>query len=319
MMKTALQKHFSVDLLIDEKETMLRTFYRSVGSHMLNYKWVHKYIGKRIAKKIINKKPDVAILLIDVTACAIPILKRKGINVVLSVEDLTTEWLSVKNKEKILSFLRSYATLSDKVIVISDDLQVRMAKIGIDADIVPPGLEQIYVGLDYALDRFNKSKCILHAGKLQHREEIESFCMITKQILEKYEMKSYLADRNYYPFLKEKFRFIQWYNYPSAKEAIGHIRDCFAGLVIRYKAHSPTRLYYHASMLQPIIGIGDTWLNAITKNGIGVISAPGNVLQNIESILNNYKDYVANVYEFAKKNILESAYSPLIQFLYKLE
>jgi len=319
MMKTALQKHFSVDLLIDEKETMFRTFYHSIGFYMLKYKWVYRYVGKRIAKKIINKKPDTVILLIDVTAGAIPDLKREGINVVLGIEDLTAEWLNVQNKEKMLSCLKAYAALSDKVIVISDDLRARMAKIGIDADVVPPGIEELHVGLDYAFDRLNKSKCILHAGKLQREEEKENFCRVAKQILEKYEMKSYLADRKYYSSLKEKFHFIQWYNYPSAREAIWHIRDCFAGLVIRYKTHNPARLYYHASMLQPIIGIGDTWLSAVTRNKIGIISTPDNVLQGIEAILNNYKDYVANVHEFAKKNIVETAYSPLIRFLHELE
>lgn len=315
MMKTALQKHFSVDLLIDEKETMLRTFYHSIGSYMLHYKSVYKYIGKRIAKKIINKKPDSAILLIDATAGAIPSLKKEGINVVLSIEDLTAEWLNVKDKEKMLCFLKTYTALSDKVIVISEDLRAKMAEIGIDADVVPPGLEEIHVDLDYAFDRLDKSQCILHAGKLQRREEKQNFCTVAKQILGKYKMKSYLADRKRYSSLKEKFQSIQWYNYPSAKEAIWHIKDCFAGLVIRYKTHMPARLYYHAAMLQPVIGIGDTWLSAITRNKIGIISTPHNVLQSIERIINNYKDYITNVYRFAKKNTLENAYSPLIQFL----
>jgi ribose 5-phosphate isomerase RpiB len=319
MMKKALEKYFLVDLLIDEKETILRTFYHSLGFFMLKHEWAYKYAGKRIAKKIINNKPDVAILLMDVSAGAIPYLKEKGICVILSVEDLTAEWLNLENKEKVLSFLEKYAVLSDKVIVISNELQTKLAKIGIKACVVPPGLEEIYVDFDYALDRLNGFESILHAGKLQFKEEVESFYRVVKQISEKYKLKSYFVDGKCYRFLKEQFPFIEWYNYPSAEVAATHVRDCFAGLIIRFKTHNPARLYYHASMLQPVIGVGDTWLSAITRNKIGVISTPNNVLQSIETILNDYQGYVNNVYKFAKKNTLENAYSPLIRFLHELD
>lgn len=170
-MKKALEGQFEVHLIRDKKENALRRVYRSLGSSLLPHKWMWEQAGERIAKVILSEKPDAAILVTDVTAGAIPFLKKEGILTVLSIEDLSAEWLKIANEKAIYQILQSYATLSDAVIAVSGKLQQKLFDIGIEAKVVRPGLEKIFVSPQEAIEREKGPQILLHSGQIQFEEE----------------------------------------------------------------------------------------------------------------------------------------------------
>lgn len=99
VMKKALEGEFEVRLLCDRRERFLRRAYQLLEPALLTRKWVWERVGKRISKVILSEKPDACVLLTDVTAGAIPFLKKRGVLTILSIEDLTAEWLGISDKE----------------------------------------------------------------------------------------------------------------------------------------------------------------------------------------------------------------------------
>lgn len=316
MMKNALNDEFDVSILIDEREGILRNFYSFLGPKILKFNWSWKNMGKYIANRIIKEKPDIVILIIDITASAIPYLKEKGIKVVLSIEDLSWEWLKIKEKHDIINIFKKHAVLSDKIITISKSLQIKLKKLSLNSMVVPIGIEKMCISHEDRLKFFKSKNILLHAGKIQHEEEFLIFNQIANKLKYRYSIKSYMSGK-YSKNLVKKFPWIDWYNYTSPEEAINQLKSCSLGIIIRYRAHKPTRLYYHASMLQPIIAMGDKWTSEVKRNKIGIVTEPENIEQNIRILLCNYHEYLYNIKEYAEKNMFENAYSPFIHFLRK--
>jgi hypothetical protein len=235
---------------------------------------------------------------------------------VLSVEDLSVEWLDVANKEKILSILQFYANLSDIVIAVSDKLKSKLRKVGIEATVVRPGLERILVNFEEAVKRKEHPHILLHAGQVQFEEEEEAFKTAIEQVLNRYLMMAYSRGKSVHR-MRSRFPKVLWYNYATLEEATQNLKKCSVGLVIRFRAHNPTRLYFHASMLQPIIAIGDNWIEDVASHSIGVITQPIDVLEGMERIVSNYPEYVRAVQAYAAENTLEKTYAPLIRALEK--
>lgn len=313
-MRKALGGQFEVRLLCDRREGILRKAYRLLGSSLLTRKWVWEKAGKRIAKLLIPAKPDVVVLLTDVTAGAIPYLKREGIKTVLSIEDLSAEWLGILNKEATFSILNFYASLSDAAITVSNKLRKKLIDIGIEATVVKPGLERTVVSLEEAINRKEHSPILLHAGQIQFDEEKTAFETAINLILRKYSVMAY----SYGPFvsrIKASLPEVSWYNFSSSVEAAQNLKMCTVGFIIRFRAHNPTRLYFHASMLQPLIAIGDNWVAEVTDHSLGVVTDPGKTLDAMDKIVNNYLEYVNAIKKYATDNTLEKTYEPLIRMI----
>jgi len=314
MMKKTLQKDYNVKIVIDKREEIFRFLYAFISPILLNYAWSWNKIGKTIAKRIIDENPDIAIIVMDITAGAIPYLKEKGIKVILSVEDLSWEWLNIRNKKDFQSNFQRYANMSDLIITISESVQKKLSKLGIKAIVTPPGLEKIYVTYDEALNYFNSNISVLHAGKIQHTDEAYAFNIIANKLKEKYRLKAYLSGK-YSKNFKNKLNWIDWYNFSTPYEAINYLKSCRIGLIIRYRANNPSRIYYHASMLQPIIAIGGEWTQEIKRYKIGIPVEPNNIHQAIDYISDDYYNYLYNIYKFAKSNLIDRIYAPLTNFI----
>ena len=314
MMKNALCTKFDVKILIDKREGVIRYLYRIFGSSILNLEWFWEKIGHSIANQIIKEYPDVAILIVDVTASAIPYLKKAGIKVILCVEDLSWEWLLMKNKEKMISIFKKYAFMSDKIITISNSLQEKLLQLSLKSIVIPPCLEKKYISFKDRFNYFNSENILLHAGKIQHKEEYLSFCQIAKQIKGKYSVKSFFTGK-LANSLAKKFSWIDWYNYSTSFKAIEHLKMCSIGIIIRYRAHYPTRIFYHSSMLQPIIAIGDNWTKIIKQNNIGIVTKPNHVLYALNNMISNYDTYLYYIEKFVDNNLLDVKYKQLINYI----
>jgi hypothetical protein len=314
MMKKALEGEFEVQLLSDSSENFLRLVYQLLGKSLLSHKFSWNKIGERIANLIISQKADAAILITDVTAGAIPFLKKKGIFTILSIEDLTTDWLAIPNKEAFFQILSLYSNLSDEVIAVSSDLQNKLQALGIHAKVVKPGLEKIFVTFKEVVDRKKGSPILLNSGKIQFKESKLAFERTFDKLAIEYPVKS-LRNGKYVNSLRRRFPTIEWYYYSTTEEAIKKLKNCSIGIIIRFNAHNPTRLYFHASMLQPIIAIGDNWTAEVEKNSIGVVAEPNESLAAVEKIVNDYDFYIKNLGSFVEENELGKAYAPLIKIL----
>jgi hypothetical protein len=314
MMKKALEPQFDVQLLSDSHENALRMAYRLLGKSLLTHKLAWDKIGAHIADLIVSQKADAAILITDVTAGAIPILKKKGVFTVLSIEDLSSDWLAIPKKEVFLQILSSYSILSDEVIAVSSRLQNTLDEVGVQSKIVKPGLEKIFVDPLEAIQRKKGPYILLNSGTIQFKESKLAFEQTFDNLTQRYSVKSLGLGKNVNS-LKKEFPTIEWYNYPTAEEAIHKLKNCSIGIIIRFKAHNPTRIYFHASMLQPVIAIGDSWTAEVEENSIGVITEPCKSMEAVERIISNYDFYIKNLQSFAAENVLEKAYAPLIDVL----
>ena len=86
-------------------------------------------------------------------------------------------------------------------------------------------------------------------------------------------------------------------------------------MIIRFRAYNPSRLFFNASMLQPIIAIGNDWVDEVRDKRIGVASEPSRVYEAAESIMADYPSYVGAMERFASENLLDKAYAPLIRMI----
>jgi len=90
---------------------------------------------------------------------------------------------------------------------------------------------------------------------------------------------------------------------------------CSIGIIIRYRAHYPTRIFYHSSMLQPIIAIGDNWTKIIKQNNIGIVTKPNHVLYALNNMISNYDTYLYYIEKFVDNNLLDVKYKQLINYI----
>jgi hypothetical protein len=316
MMKKALEKEHTVQIVIDEREEILSTLYRYLGKTLLNHNFFWDLIGKTISNKLVNLKPDVVVLIFDVSASAIPHLNQHGIKTILSVEDLTWEWLKIKN-DSIKRIFTEKSKDSDGIITTSDALYTKLHYLGIESLIVPHGLDLINATPENRKEQLQKKLILLHSGKIQNYEESIAFEKMMKQLTNRYEILSYQnGDMN--SKLSRKYPEITWYNYEKQDELLDNLSKASIGIIIRYNANSPTRKYFHASLLQPVIAIGDNWTEEIEKHEIGVVCDPEKIVEAINQITENYDKYVANTNKYAESNLIENTYKPLLELINKL-
>ncbi|MDI9643823.1 MAG: hypothetical protein QFX35_01240 [Candidatus Verstraetearchaeota archaeon] len=313
MMLEALRSRYDVRILKGDQEKAFRGIYRILGPIIIGQKPVWDLIGRRIAKQVMQARPDAAILITDVTAGAARYLTSKGVATFLSIEDLTPEWLGGTPSDGYTRMLRSLTESTEGVIAVSQGLREKLLSMGIDSCVVPPGLDKVVMSEEESLNRMIKGVSLVSSGKLQFKEEEQAFLEVCRRI-DSIELWSYdqgrLAKR-----LKRRLRHVRWYSYPTLGDAIGELRQVPIGLLVRYRASCPTRIYLHASLLQPIIAIGDGWTGQVAHAGIGVVTKPEGVLESINGICERYARFVSNVKRFAGENLLEKAYKPLLDML----
>jgi hypothetical protein len=314
MMHEALSSRFEVTTFIDRRESVLRSAYRLMGPTMLPHRWSWERTGERISGMISEEKPDAVILVTDVTAGAIPSLRKRGITTILSIEDLTPEWLGLKDKAPVFKILESFSSQADGIIAVSESLKNRLQSLGIRSEVVPPGIRSTSITPNEAVLRVSAKPALLNSGQIQFEEELDAFRKVASSAANSYGLMSYDFGR-YAEKLKAEFPGIAWYNFPSPEDAVPYLKRCPVGLIIRFRAHCPTRLFYHASMLQPIIGIGDHWTSEIESNSIGVVCNPEEVTDAMNRILGDYEAYVQATLSYVGRNSLEKAYAPLIKML----
>ena len=314
MLSKALMKKHEAILICDEDEGILRYAYRHLGPSLLNWHSTWERIGKRIGSAVLSAEPDAAVLITDISASAIPFLKRNGVRTILSIEDLTPVWLKMANPNPFYEQLRSFSRDADGIITVSEALREKLQRIGIPSEVVPHGIEKLYMDEEEACGRREKGVTILNSGQVEFEEERKAFEISASKILQKYPITSYSFGKHN-ARLQAKFPQITWYNYSSPEEAIPHLKECSVGLVIRLNSERPTRLFYHASMLQPLVAIGDAWTGEVSDKKIGVVAAPEGALEAVDKILGDYQNYVRSMKAFAESNLLENAYAPLMRML----
>jgi hypothetical protein len=314
MLRKAIMRKHEAILICDEDESILRHAYRHLGPSLLNWHSTWERIGKRIGNTVLSADPDAAVLITDISASAIPFLKKNGVKTILSVEDLTPVWLKMSNPDPFYAQLRSFSRDADGIITVSEDLREKLQRIGIPSEVAAHGIEKLYVNEEEASGRRARGIVILNSGQVEFEEERKAFEISASKILEKYPLMSYSFGRHN-PRLQAKFPQITWYNYSSPEEALPHLKECSIGLMIRFNTERPTRLFYHASMLQPIVAIGDRWVSEVSQKKIGIAASPEGSLETVDTILADYANYIKSIRNFAQENLLENAYAPLMRML----
>ena len=292
-------------ILIIGREFQLQKAYHALGDKLLTREIIWKAIGKLISKSIIKQKPKKVILFIDISASAIPYLKKHNIKTILSIEDLTPEYknYNLKASKKFYQVFTRYVEQADAIITPSHTLSERLKHIGIKAITVPIGLEP-YISIEEALARPQPST-ILHAGQINTQRQIK----ILLNLANKYKLLVHnfgkLADKLNHPNIKK-------YRKPMPEKAVDIAKQAHLGLILEFrKAYTLSRLYFHTSLLQPIISEGyGSWLEEATYLGIKLYS-----LKAIEKIVNNYEQYVNEYIKIQKELSIPHVHRPLLDLL----
>jgi len=293
-------------MLIIGWESFLQSAYHTLGKRLLTQETVWKVMGRLISRPICKQKPKAVILFVDVSASAVPYLKECGINVILSIEDLTPEYKNYdfKASEKFYQILVKYADQADAIISPSHTLSSRLEKIGLKAIPVLTGLKP-YMSIEEALSRSSNSPIILHAGQLNTQRQIE----VILNLAGKYRLMVHnfgrLADKLSHPKI-EKYREL------TPEKAILVTKQANIGLVVEYKkTYSLARFYLHESLLQPIIAEGcGPWIEE--ANYLRIKLHP---LSAIEEIIENYDQYVRKCAETQKGLAIPNIHKPLLSLL----
>jgi len=296
---------YSTRLIIGD-EGILKRLYSTFGEILLTRKNVWDLIGKIITKKVLSNKPDSVILFTDICASAVPYISRKGVKVVLSIEDLTPEYkgYSAEKSQVFLKLLKDYAMEADLIITPSFMLERRLKDLDIKACTVPIGLEPV-LNIQEALGR---GLLLLHAGQVNDKRKLAIITSLAKKY------RILLHDVG--TFSKQiRHPNIRKYRAVSPEDAIKLCKRASIGLVIEYRrAYTLTRLYYHVAMLQPIVGRGaGPWLNEAKILGIGI-----NSLEYVQNIHENYDHFVAPLVKIVEKLTLPHVHRPLLDFLQRV-
>jgi len=289
--------------LIIGNENILKKLYTMFGKVLLTRKSVWDLIGRMIAEKILLNNPESVILFTDICASAAPYLSRRGIKVVLSIEDLTPEYekYSVEKSQVFFKLLKEYVMGADLVITPSFMLERRLRSLDIKACTVPIGLEPV-LNIEEAS---NRELLLLHAGQLNDRRKLA----MIMSLAEKYRILLHdvgvLSKQIHHPNIRK-------YRANSPEDAIRLCKRASIGLVIEHRrAYTLTRLYYHVSMLQPIVGCGvGPWLDEAKILGIEINSP-----ELIENIYEDYGDFVAPLVKIVEKLKLPNVHRLLLDFL----
>ena len=277
-----------------------------IGDKLLTKETAWKIIGRLISKPIIKQKPKNAILFIDVSASAIPYLKKQNINTILSIEDLTPEYKNYNSKtaEKFYQILTKHAEQANTIITPSHTLTQRLKQLGLKAITVPIGLEP-HISPQEALTRPHPPT-ILHTGQINTQKQIETLLNLAK----KYKLLVHNFGK-----LKDKLNHpnIEKYRKPTPEEAIDITKQAHLGLILEHrKAYTLSRLYYHTSLLQPIIAEGKgPWIKEAHHLGIKL-----HPLEAIEKMTGNYEKYVIEYLQAQERLSIPYIHKSLLSQLY---
>jgi len=240
--------------LVVGRESALRALYRRLSSMLLDKRKVWDVVGKEISRSITRLKPDYAILIHDVTACASKYLEKENIKTVVSVEDLTTRYVPSirKNAEKakrINAILCECLQQAWKVITPSYTLTDHLSSMcGVEAVTVPVGLKP-FVSYEEAINRPLPVK-IAHTRWLKHPAnyaELLSFIQARKDVT--FLVHSIGSAKRIREPNVVKYRF------DKPQEAIPYLSQAHYGLIVELSDHyTLSTFYYHMALLQPIIG-----------------------------------------------------------------
>ena len=293
-------------ILIIGRESQLQSIYHTLGKRLLTLETMWKVMGRLISRPICKQRPKVAILFMDVSASAIPYLKKCGISAILSIEDLAPEYKNyyLKTSEKFYQILAKYADQADAIISSGYTLSTRLKKIGLRAIPIPVGLEP-HISIEEALSRPSNPPTILHAGQLNTQRQIE----VILNLADKYRLIVHdfgrLADKLSHPKIEK-------YREPTPEKAMLVAKQANIGLVVEYKkTYSLNRLYFHTSLLQPIIAEGcGPWIEE--ANYLGIKLHP---LSAVEEIIKNYNQNVRKCFVTQKRLAIPNIHKPLLSLL----
>lgn len=312
-LQKALHPFFDTFLIVDQRQYILKKLYHTqFRSLSLRFTVMQKILGKIIYNSIKTVKPNVVILVHFESALAIPFLHEAGITSILFTEDLSKNML-IGKPDPWEQTLIHQARKAAFVVALSTRAKKILNSYGLhDVLVIPPGVDKVHISQSEAIQRINKGISILHSGAIENSMQY----LILDKILNylKNDYKVYFAKiGRYCPQLMKKHPNITWYWFSSFNEALQKLRECSIGLIVRHGVFMPSRLFFHASLLQPIVGIGDYWISEIEDNKIGLICKSINSITNaIDTIVTNYDKYVNNMYKYAEKNNLQKVYFPLI-------
>jgi len=291
--------------LITGRESQLQKIYHKIGERLLTKETTWKIIGRLISKPIIKQKPKNAILFIDVSASAIPYLKKHNINTILSIEDLTPEYKNYDQEatQKFYQILTKHAEQANTIITPSYVLSERLKQLSLKAITVPIGLEP-HISPQEALARPHPPT-ILHTGQINTQKQIKTLLNLAK----KYKLLVHNFGK-----LKDKLNHpnIEKYRKPTPEEAIDIVKQAHLGLILEHrKAYTLSRLYYHTSLLQPIIAEGEgLWIREAYRLGIKL-----RPLEAIEKMAENYEQHVKECAQAQKKLTIPHIHEPLLNLL----
>lgn len=292
--------------LIVYGEHAAKRFYNLLGDKLLTKDVFWGIIGRRIADRILDYNPDAVIMFTDVCASAIPSLVKRGVKVIFSIENLTPDYKVYPSTKasKFYELLRNYSYEADLIITPSLTLEQRLKKLDIMADTVLIGVENV-VSL---MDALNRDRIILHAGQLDDISKIR----IIQSIADNQKIMVHdfgkLTKKLKHPNVKK-------YRFENPVEALEFCKKASIGLVIEYrKTYTLSRLYYHVSLLQPIIGRGaGPWIDEANRLGIRIYST-----SMLEDILSNYEKFVSLLVKVQEYLKIPDVHNRLIAFLKRL-
>jgi hypothetical protein len=292
-------------VLISSHESQLQRIYHAFGESLLTLETVWKVMGELTSRLICKQKPKTTILFLDVSASVVPYLKKRGIKTILSIEDLTPEYkkYSLKASEKFYQILVRYADQADSVISSGYTLSKRLEHIGLKTIPVPVGLEP-HVSIEEALVRPNPP-IILHAGQLNMQRQME----VILDLADRYKLMVHdfgiLADKLSHPNIEK-------YREPTPEKATLRGKRAHMGLIVEYKkTYSLNRLYFHSSLLQPMVTEGQgPWFEEASLLGINLYP-----LNAVEKIAKNYDRLVKECVEVQKRLAIPRIHKPLLRLL----
>jgi hypothetical protein len=292
-------------ILIVGHEPQLQTAYHALGRRLLRLEATWKVMGKVISRAICKQRPNVAILFLDVCASAIPYLKKCGISTILSIEDLTPEYkhYDLKSSQKFYQILSKYAEQADAILSSSYTLSKRLERLGLKAIPTPIGLEP-YVSLDEALVR-PTPPLLLHAGQLNAEWKIRVLLFLASNYKIVVHNFGKLADKLNHPNIEK-------YREPTVRKAADIAKRAHIGLILeKRRAYTLTRLYFHLSLLQPIIAEGcGPWIEEAAFLGVKLYP-----MSMLEEIVADFGKYVKKYADIQKKIAIPQVHERFLALL----
>ena len=305
LLKKSLEIAGHKPCLIMDSESRLRAIYHTLGENLLVHKTIWKIMGKRISKIILKRCRKTVLLFLDVTASAIPYLRKKGITTILSIENLTPEYKNYnpRSSNKFFQIFLEYADQADYIISPSYTLSEHLRNMGLNVITVPIGLKPL-IPFNEALSR-SGPLTLLHAGQLDALQKIK----ILLDLASKYK----IIVHNFGVLSKKLQHWnIKKYRTIIPENATSIVKKAHIGVIIEYKkTYSLTRLYFHTALLQPIIGEGKgPWIKEAEHLNIKL-----HQLSYIEKIYQNYSHYVKEIVKIQRKLSIPYIHSSLLNLL----